>query len=376
MIAHLSRRHSVVVASLAHSDQEVREGQNLKDHCDEVIVEVLPNHIRWLQAFKALPTPEPSSVAYFWSSQLNQRIRRKVLETRFDAILVHCAFVAQYIEGVEDCFRVLDYGDLDSHKWANYSEWRAFPLSAAYGMEARKLRNYERNIASRFHECTVTTASEKDDFTSLGLSTPCAVVPNGVDIEYFSPQHYDSKGPVIAFLGRMDYFPNIDGVCYFAEEILPLIRKKIPEAEFRIIGSDPSRRIQQLAKVPGNLVTGHVPDVRGYLKDVAVSVVPLRIARGTQNKILESMAMGIPVVVSPEAAKGVQAVPGKQMLVAGDPGAFADRVIEVLTNRTLRQRLAVTARSHVEQTYRWPHSMEVMDDILSAPALSSGHLRK
>jgi glycosyltransferase involved in cell wall biosynthesis len=174
----------------------------------------------------------------------------------------------------------------------------------------------------------------------------------------------------------MDYFPNIDGVCYFAEEILPLIRKKIPEAEFRIIGSDPSRRIQQLAKVPGNLVTGHVPDVRGYLKDVAVSVVPLRIARGTQNKILESMAMGIPVVVSPEAAKGVQAVPGKQMLVAGDPGAFADRVIEVLTNRTLRQRLAVTARSHVEQTYRWPHSMEVMDDILSAPALSSGHLRK
>src|SRR5262245_38991036 len=101
MIAHLAREHSVVVATLAHSDREVRDGEGLTEHCDEVIAEVLPDHIRWLQAFRALPTSNPSSVAYFWSSRLHERIRRKIAQTEFDAIVVHCAFVAQYIEGAE-----------------------------------------------------------------------------------------------------------------------------------------------------------------------------------------------------------------------------------------------------------------------------------
>src|SRR5204863_8321585 len=128
-----------------------------------------------------------------------------------------------------------------------------------------------------------------------------------------------------------DYFPNIDGVCYFAEDVFPLVRQKIPNAKFIIVGSDPSRRIRELQRIAGISVTGHVADVRTYLEDAAVSIAPLRIARGTQNKILESMAMGIPVITTPQAAKGIQAIPGHHMLVAEHAPSFAEKVIEVLT---------------------------------------------
>jgi hypothetical protein len=233
-------------------------------------------------------------------------------------------------------------------------------------LEAEKLRRYERKVAARFHQCTVTTLGEKDEFDRLGVTTPCTVIPNGVDCAYFSPNGTGRRaGPVIVFLGRMDYFPNIDGVRYFVESVFPLIRAKAPEAEFRIVGSEPSRQIRELARIPGVQVTGHVPDVRTYLKDAAVSVAPLRIARGTQNKILESMAMGIPVVSTPEAAKGISAVPGRDFLVADSAEAFGTHVVNLLQNASLRERLTEAARRQVQSVHLWSNSMQILDDLLA-----------
>ncbi len=255
----------------------------------------------------------------------------------FDAVIVHCAFVAQYVSESYGRVRILDYGDMDSAKWREYSLERNLPLSLGYGIEARKLRNYERNVASKFHHCTVTTHGEKEEFESLSTGVPCAVIPNGVDTGYFAKvDSEDSKLPIITFLGRMDYFPNIDGVCYFAEEIFPLVQRQIADARFVVVGSDPSRRVRALERLPGVSVTGHVPDVRSYVKDAAVTVAPLRIARGTQNKILESMAMGIPVIATPQAAKGIQAVPGTHLLVAESPEKFAQDVVRLLSQPALK----------------------------------------
>src|ERR1051326_878205 len=308
MVRHLSQKHSVVVASLARTAQEREEGAALGKYCEELLIEVLPDSIRWMNACRALPTSMPSSVAYFWSSRLAARVTEQIARKPFDAILVHCAFVAQYVMHYKGSNRVLDYADMDSEKWAEYADWKPFPLSAGYAIEARKLRAYERNIAGHFHRCTVTTAAEREEFERLGTTTPCSIVANGVDTTYFSRNgNLRSKGSAIIFLGRMHYFPNIDGVCYFAEEVFPRIRHKLPHAEFRIVGSHPSRQVRNLARIPGITVTGHVEDVRVYANDAAVSVAPLRIAGGTQKKILESMAMGIPVVSTPEAAQGVNA---------------------------------------------------------------------
>ena len=365
MIQHLSGTHEVTVASLAETEQELRDGVGLEKHCTEVIAELLPKSVRWRQACTALLTSEPSSVAYFRSSHLHRRVQQKLREENFDCAIVHCAFVAQYVLGWTGGVRWLDYGDLDSGKWAEYGAHRGFPLSFGYQLEAKKLRNYEAQLAGLFQQCSVTTQGELDTYASLGSTTTCCVIPNGVDASYFSgPMQGPENSRVLAFLGRMDYYPNIDGVLYFVREIFPAIQRVIPDVQLRVIGSNPSRQIRALAQLPSVTVTGHVPDVRPYLSDAAVAIAPLRLARGTQNKILESMAMGIPVVSTPQAAKGIDAIPGKHFLMAGSPDSFATHVVSLLQQIELRRSISQEARKQVERMHHWPASMRILDEVL------------
>jgi polysaccharide biosynthesis protein PslH len=364
MIRHLGKIHTVVVASLAESKLELQEASELRNYCSEVIAEVVPSSVRWLQACKRVFSGTPSSVAYFSSSKLQRRIQKLLSATKFDVIFVHCAFVAQYVMGYQKGHRILDFCDIDSAKWFDYSRWRGAPLAWGYGIEARKLRNYEKQVARYFHQCTVTTRGELEEFRRLNVEVPCTVIPNGVDFSYFRSDSSGNNGRVIIFVGRMNYFPNVDGVLYFARNIFPIVRRTVPNAELRIVGSYPTQAVRRLAAIPGITVTGHVADVRPYMLDAAVAVAPLRLARGTQNKILESMAMGIPMVATPEAAKGVTATPGEDLLVAHDADTFARYVINIMQNEELRQDLSQAARRKITDTHRWSYSMKILEGIL------------
>lgn len=364
MVRHLSAKHTVVVGSLAHTVEELDQGAGLAAHCEEVIAEMLPNSTRWFQAGQALASARPSSVAYFRSALLHRRIADAARRFKFAAVIVHCAFAAQYALDVPAKFRLLDYGDLDSGKWSDYESFRAFPLCYGYGMEARKLRSYERQLAQRFDHCTVTTQGELEEFKRLNVKVPSSVIPNGVDADYFHTASTPKSQHVIVFVGRMDYFPNIDGAEYFARHIFPKIRQQFPDASLRLVGSDPTPAIRDLGSIAGVTVTGHVPDVRPYVLDATVAVAPLRLARGTQNKILEAMAMGIPIVSTSVAAKGVAAVPGEHLLIADDPNQFASQVIRVLESETLGKSLSAAARNQVQKAHCWPNSMGILDAIL------------
>lgn len=374
MIQHLGRKHSVTVATLAHTEAERREGQPLADHCESVICEVLPNHIRWLQACGALLSSTPSSVAYFWSNRLFARIREAWQARPFDIIIVHCAFVAQYVRDLACSLRLLDYGDVDSGKWFDYARSRSFPLSIGYRIEAEKLIRYEKKLAAEFDICTATTLGELEAVRKLNPAVKSAVIPNGVDLGYFHHRTSDPAGSsVLVFLGRMDYFPNIDGAMYFARDVFPLIREEIPQAQFLIVGSAPSRSIQNLSRLSGITVTGHVPDVRPYLERAAVAVAPLRIARGTQNKILQFLAMGVPVVTTPEAAKGVDAEVSKHFVVAEGSESFASRVINLLQDRELRTSLSLSGRQSLATAHSWPASMQILDNLLEQRTAGASH---
>lgn len=371
MIKHLSQKHELFVASVAHTQKELEEGAGLKEYCAEIYAEVVPERRRWIQALCALPSPMPSSVAYFSSSRLRKRVQQAAQKVSFDAVIVHCAFAAQYALGVSAPFRLMDFGDLDSAKWAEYSRTRVFPLSSGYALEARKLCRYEAALARHFEHCSVTTRGEMEEFYAVGGGVTCTLIPNGVDIRYFSlTGHRKEADPVIVFLGRMDYFPNVDAVTYFVNEIFPIIRRKKPDVRFRIIGSNPVNKIRALAEIDGVSVTGHVPDVRPHLADAMVSVAPLRIARGTQNKVLESMAMGIPVVATSQAAKGIEAVPEKHFLIADDPRGFADKVLSLVGNSELRRGLTEAARQQVEAVHIWPASMAILDSVLAKSVIN------
>lgn len=365
MIRHLSQRHRLVVASLAESEGEMDRAVGLRDHCQELIVEMVPPWRRWAQAVAALPTVTPSSVAYFWSRRLYDRIRAAVAQHSFDAVIVHCAFVAQYIHRSYARFRLIDFVDMDSGKWAEYAAHRRFPLSLGYRLEAAKLQAYECRATTWFDHCSVTTVGELATYRQLGSAVPCSVLPNGVDTRYFTPVSASrSAGAVLAFLGRMDYFPNVDGICHFAREVFPLIRSQCPQAELRIIGMNPTAEVRALAETPGILVTGSVPDVRPYLNDATVTIAPLRIARGTQNKVLESMSLGIPVVATSVAARGVQAEAGTHLLVADDPVSFSEQVLRLIRNPDLREQIVRAAHEQVQRSHSWTASCAQLDQLL------------
>jgi hypothetical protein len=162
----------------------------------------------------------------------------------------------------------------------------------------------------------------------------------------------------------MDYFPNVAGITDFAKNVFPLVRRRVPDAQLRIVGSNPVAKIRALEKLGGISVTGYVPDVRPHVAGAAVAVAPLSIARGTQNKVLECMAMGIPVVASPQVAKGVQASPGRHLLVGATAEEFADQVVKLLEDAQLRARIRDAARRQVVSAHSWDESMKLLDEIL------------
>jgi polysaccharide biosynthesis protein PslH len=365
MIKHLCESHEVTVASLAHTAQELEEGEPLRNYCSQVIAEVVPSAARWRNASLALPTSFPSSAAYFRTSRLAQRIEQTWRSSSYAGVIVHCAFAAQYALPLQGGFRIMDYGDLDSAKWSDYAQHRCFPLSAAYALESAKLRRFERVVAESSTHCTFTTRGESEAFRELGVAKPVTVIPNGVDATYFqrqTPAPADSK--VIVFLGRMDYFPNIDGICWFARKMFGTIRSRVPGAELRIVGSNPARAVRRLAEIPGVTVTGFVKDVRPYLSAAAVAIAPLRLARGTQNKVLECMSMGIPVVTTQEAARGIQANEGEQLAVAKTPAEFVQLTVELMSNPARRYQLGEAGRTQVASAHQWPGSMRILDEVL------------
>src|SRR5215472_2130393 len=296
MIRHLSRDHEVTVASIVRSAQEAAEGEGLAEHCARYLMGRVRDPIQMLRMVARLPTAVPSSVAYFYSPALSRQVRELVGSERFDLIFVHCSSAAQYVERVQGIPKILDFGDMDSQKWFEYARYKPFPLSLGYRLEGWKLEREERRLASRFDLCTATTRAEWETLQALGTGMATDWFPNGVDSDYFGPSAEAYDPDTIAFVGRMDYYPNQKCMLDFCAQTLPRLRARRPALKLLIVGADPSPAVRNLQSLPGVTVTGSVPDVRPYLWRSALMVAPLAITRGTQNKILESMAAGVPVV--------------------------------------------------------------------------------
>lgn len=366
MIRWLSAQHEVTVASVVHSRQELEAGREISNFCHASEVGVLSMRRAWLQAFRCLFSSQPASLGYFYVSQLHEAIRQRQQNEKFDLILVHCSSAAQYVTEDTDAYRIIDFCDMDSAKWLEYARRRPFPLSLVYLLEGVKLRRYEKKLGRTFDACTVVATREKKTLDTYGLSTPITVISNGVDLEFFTNTQTTYDPHSLVFLGKMDYYPNVDAVEYFCRDILPRIQQAIPQVRFAIIGRDPSRRVRRLARLPGVSVTGEVADVRSYVQSAAVSVAPLRVARGIQNKILEALAMRVPVVASSGAFEGLDAIAGEHLLVEDTPQGFATAVLSLLRDPQLRQRFAEAGRQRVEAVHTWQVCLQRLDQLIAS----------
>jgi sugar transferase (PEP-CTERM/EpsH1 system associated) len=276
--------------------------------------------------------------------------------------------MAPYVWHVRDIPKVIDFVDVDSEKWRLYAAYHPVPFSWLYQLEAKRLTRYEEVIARTFNCCIFISREEANLFQRRVNDRPIVVVSNGVDLKYFVPNVDDlssSAEPSLVFTGVMDYFPNVDAVHYFCREIFPFVREVVPQARFYVIGRNPTRRVKALGSLPGVIVTGSVSDVRPYLGRATVAVAPFRIARGVQNKILEAMAMAVPVVGTSIAFQGIQATAGDGIRIANNPESFAREVCTVLkADRNLRCLWAEQTRGYVEHHHQWRDMGAKLDLLL------------
>ena len=265
----------------------------------------------------------------------------------------------------------MDFGDADSEKWFEYGRSAPWPLSVAFRFEGRKVRSYERRLGARFDVCSVNAPRERDVLREY-ISTPIHVVPNGVDLEYFQSRRGRDGGYErnrLIFTGNMSYRPNVDAVGHLVADILPIVRAEVPDVELYIVGMDPAAAVRKLADGKRVVVTGRVDDVRPYFEGAAAAVVPLRVARGLQNKVLEAMAMRVPVVASEAAYQGIAAVANRDLLVARDPKEFARSVVSLLRDPAGRERYAAAGRVCVEENHNWDRLLPRLEELVTGPVL-------
>ena len=365
MIRHLAGAgHEITVASLARGDDEYRKVAGLGEYCRDLIIEPDGETASKLRMVARLPTPVPSSMGYFYSPRLHRRIREATRDRNFDFIVVHSSSVAQYVLHCNDTPKLLDFCDMDSQKWLTYVDWKPFPISFGYWLEGSKLARDEKRLAAQFDVCTVATPAELETLDALGAACATEWFANGVDSEFFARKKpYDPSGPV-CFVVRMDYYPNAQAMLEFCARSWPALREALPNLELTIVGAAPPARVRDLGKLPGVTVTGFVDDVRPWLEQAGMAIAPLQIARGTQNKVLEAMAMELPVIASAMAARGVDAQPGEHLESVNGSDELQQAIIALRNDPGRARELGAAARRQVLEHHAWASSMEKMHGIV------------
>jgi sugar transferase (PEP-CTERM/EpsH1 system associated) len=295
-----------------------------------------------------------------------KKVRDLVRREGIEAAVVFSSSMAQYVESFGTMIRVMNFCDLDSQKWADLAAGAPWFRRWLYRREADLLLEYERRIAAAFSSSCVVTENEAVLFRKLIPGTPVQVLPNGVDHDYFGTIERMSVGLRFAFIGVMDYEPNVEAVEYFCREVWPHIVSRFPSGRFSIVGSRPNRRVSALAGVTGVTVTGMVPDVRAYLATATMVVVPLKVARGIQNKVLEAMAAGVPVLATPASVSGLPDSAREVLFIAdrSKPGAFLGKISEMLDNRQAMEARATEAQAFVQAHYSWEKSGRILESLL------------
>lgn len=363
-LEYLGKRHSVVLMAFADEKEDLDYGKNLEEYCERV--EIFPLRPWLAKAFslRALCTGSPLSSPYFFSPRFARAVKDLLNRGGVDLLFAFSSPMAQYFQDISFIPRVVDLVDADSEKWQQYAQFSPFPLTLLYRREARLLRAWEKGIVEEADRTLVITERERRLIEGDAPSGKISVLSNGVDSGYFQPAQEPGEGEGLVFTGALDYFPNVDGVKLFAQKILPEIHRRMGEVPFFVVGSHPKKEVLILNGRNGIIVHPNVPDTRPYLERAAVAVCPLRICRGIQNKVLEAMAMGKAVVVTPHAFEGIQAEPGRDLVVAEVPDAFCEEVVSLLADPERRRILGQNARRVIEEKYRWEETMAGLEGIL------------
>jgi sugar transferase (PEP-CTERM/EpsH1 system associated) len=371
LLKYLARRYQVHLGTFVDDPNDWQYVKPVKGICASTCFAPLNPRVAKLRGATALLRNRPLTVDYYKCKEMTDWVAQCMRSHQITKIVVFSSAMAQFATPYTSARRIADFVDVDSDKWAQYANNKRPPMSWLYRHESKRLLAYEREITQSFDASLFVSEAEAELFKQLSPENAEKIgsFNNGVDVDYFSPARqyaapYDDETPTIVFTGAMDYWPNVDAVVWFANEVMPLVLKRHPAALFYVVGTRPSAEVKALASLPGVRVTGAVPDVRPYLAHASVAVAPLRVARGIQNKVLEAMAMAKPVVVSPQALEGIDAAPGTHLLLAEDAGDYAKTISYLID--TPDPSLGRAARERVESRYGWENNLAPLGRLLGA----------
>jgi sugar transferase (PEP-CTERM/EpsH1 system associated) len=372
LLKHLAKHYRVHLATFVDDPDDWQYVPHVEALCASSHFARMNPLLARVKSLAALLKNRSLSLEYYRDAKLARWVRGTVAAHGIERVLVFSSAMAQYADPYRQARRVVDFVDVDSDKWRQYADKKSWPMSWLYGYEAARLLDYERQVARDYDASLFVSAPEAALFRQLAPESGAKIghFSNGVDTDYFSPEagHANPYQPgerALVFTGAMDYWPNVDAVQWFCDEVFPALRQRFPDLNFYIVGSRPNPAVQALGQHAGVTVTGTVPDVRPYIAHAAVAVAPLRIARGIQNKVLEAMAMARAVVVSPQALEGIDAEPGSELVLADSAPAFIDAVGTLLDGQASAiEAIGQAARAKVQRRYSWSSNLACIGENL------------
>lgn len=357
--------HKITLVSLVTTDDDLEACYKNNEFFDELIPVNFDKKLAYLNAVKAVFNDKPFIVEYFYSKAMQKVVDRLIKENNFDIITGYMIRIAPYLEKHKDKNIIIDFVDAVSMMYERriknvQSIWDKFKI----GIEYLKVKNYEKKCTKIFKMQTVISQTDKDFIEQFAKKSNIKIIGNGVDTEYYKPIDFPKENN-ICFVGSMQYIPNSEAAIYFATKVFPVIKKEIPDAKFKIIGANPRKDLFDAVKGIDNIeITGKVEDVREYMKDCKVSVCPVKIAGGIQNKILEAMSMGIPIITTPEGAEGIGA-DENILKVAKTEEEYARQVILLMQNNNLQNEIGYKSREFVQNNFSWEKVGEDWNKIIS-----------
>ncbi len=338
----------------------------LRERCVEVVAPLLNRRVRKITSLRGLLTGEALTLPFFRDAGLQRAVTRWCATGEIDLVHVYSSSMAQYALHPPARAKVMQFAELDSDKWRQFAAVAGPPGRWIYGREATRLLNFEDRVARAFDSSLVVSDVEKELFERRIPGVVPEVLPNGVDTEHFTSRGDGNRDPhTVVFTGVMDYEPNIDGVTWFVAECWPELRLRFPDARLLIVGSKPTPAVVALGDRPGVTVTGRVPQTPPFFDRAAVAIAPLRLARGVQNKVLEAMSMGLPVVSSPQAAQGLGDVPDGTLQIADGAAATTGAIAELFADPARARTIGRAAAAWIREHWHWDRMFARYDTILA-----------
>lgn len=369
MLNFLKEKYEVYLGTFIDDSEDEKYISEIESNFSKTCI-VKPNKIK--ACLLSVLSGQSISETLYHSIKLENWIDGLIRTENIHAIFSFSSAMGQYSLKYKDKIKthIVDYVDVDSEKWREYGAKRSFPLNLIYKREAIKLLAMEKKIAKSIHASLFVTEDESTLFKKISqIQDRIYTVQNGVDTNYFDPNldHLNPYGldqQCMVFTGRMDYWPNIEAVCWFCHTVFPDVKIALPNLKFYIVGAKPTEAVQHLAKISGVIVTGQVIDVRPYIKHAALAIAPLTIGRGVQNKVLEAMAMSVPLIVSKEALTGINIIYKAPIMLASSPVDWLNAIINTLENPPSNEAKNALRKNILDQ-YSWDNTLKPLTNLLS-----------